>query len=303
MMLAAACDRSRVEEAKPSPPAAVPAPDDPVVALSPRLSRPAAPRIVAIGDLHGDIDSARRALQLAGAIDARDAWVGGSLVVVQTGDEIDRRDDDRAVLDEIEGLKAQARTAGGAVVALLGNHEIMNASLDFRYVTRGGFAAFAAFADASGGEAGRAAAFHPGGRYAAMLADRPLMAKVGDSVFVHGGILPKHLSYGLDRMNDEVDAWLEGRRPDPPAPLLSEDGPLWTRVYSNPSEAPDCDALTRSLARLGAKRMVVGHTVQTSGISSACDGRVWRIDVGMSRAFGGPIQVLQIAGDEITVLR
>ena len=54
---------------------------------------------------------------------------------------------------------------------------------------------------------------------------------------------------------------------------------------------------------MGAKRMVVGHTVQPSGISNACQGRVWRIDVGMSRAFGGPIEVLQIAGGEVTVLR
>jgi hypothetical protein len=300
----AGCDRARVEEQASKPPASAPARDDqPVVALSARLARPAAARIIAIGDLHGDLSSARRALRLAGAIDAHDAWVGGPLVVVQTGDEIDRRDDDRAVLDEIQSLKAQAAAAGGAVVALLGNHEIMNASMDFRYVTPGGFASFAAFADASAAEAGRTSAFHPGGRYATLLADRPLFAKVGDTVFVHGGILGKHLRYGLDRLNDEADAWLLGRRAKAPAPLLAEDGPLWTRAYSMPSEDPDCDALDEALSAMKAKRMVVGHTVQPSGISNACQGRVWRIDVGMSRAFGGPIEVLEIADEEVTVLR
>jgi Calcineurin-like phosphoesterase len=300
----AGCDRARVEEPGASPPPSAPARDDqPVVALSARLARQAAPRIVAIGDLHGDLSSATRALRLAGAIDADHAWAGGPLVVVQTGDEIDRRDDDRAVLDEIQSLKAQAAAAGGALVALLGNHEIMNASMDFRYVTPGGFAAFSAFADASAAEAGRASAFHPGGRYATLLADRPLFAKVGDTVFVHGGILPKHVRYGLDRMNDEVDAWLLGRRAAPPTPLVAEDGPLWTRAYSTTSEEPDCNALDEALSAVGAKRMVVGHTVQPSGISNACQGRVWRIDVGMSRAFGGPIEVLQIAGEEVTVLR
>ena len=300
----AGCGRAHVEELAPSPPPSAPARDDPpVVALSGRLARGAAARIVAIGDLHGDLSSARRALRLAGAIDADDAWAGGPLVVVQTGDEIDWRDDDRAVLDEIQSLKAQAAAAGGALVALLGNHEIMNASMDFRYVTPGGFASFSAFADASAAEAGRASAFHPGGRYAALLADRPLFAKVGDTVFVHGGILPKHVRYGLDRMNDEVDAWLLGRRAALPAPLVAEDGPLWTRAYSTPSEDPDCDALDGALSAIGAKRMVVGHTVQPSGISNACQGRVWRIDVGMSRAFGGPIEVLQIVGEEVTVLR
>jgi hypothetical protein len=300
----AACDRARVEQLASSPPPSAPAPDEPpVVALSARLARRAPARIVAIGDLHGDLSSARRALRLAGAIDADDAWAGGPLVVVQTGDEIDRRDDDRAVLDEIESLKVQAAAAGGALVALLGNHEIMNASMDFRYVTPGGFASFSAFADASAAEVGRASAFHPGGPYATLLADRPLFAKVGDTVFVHGGILPKHVRYGLDRMNDEVDAWLLGRRAAPPALLVAEDGPVWTRAYSMPSEDPDCNALDETLSMMGAKRMVVGHTVQPSGISSACQGRVWRIDVGMSHAFGGPIEVLQIAGEEVTVLR
>ncbi len=296
--------RPRTRRGAGAPPAAVGArPRSASCRSSARLGRGAAARIVAIGDLHGDLSSARRALRLAGAIDANDAWAGGPLVVVQTGDEIDRRDDDRAVLDEIQSLKAQAAAAGGALVALLGNHEIMNASMDFRYVTPGGFASFSAFADASAAAAGRASAFHPGGRYATLLADRPLFVKVGDTVFVHGGILPKHVRYGLDRMNDEVDAWLLGRRAAPPAPLVAEDGPLWTRAYSAPSEDPDCDALDEALSVLGAKRMVVGHTVQPSGISSACQGRVWRIDVGMSRAFGGPIEVLEIADEEVTVLR
>jgi hypothetical protein len=255
----------------------------------------------------------RRVLSLAGVVDDRDRWIGGSAFLVQTGDEIDRGDDDRAILDRIEDLKAQAAVAGGEVIALLGNHEIMNASLDFRYVTAGGFAAFSLFDRPDGSPAlprglpfeaiGRASAFAPGGAYARVLSSRPFVVKVGDTVFAHGGILPKHIAYGLDRMNDEVDAWLLNHRDQPPSPLVAEDGPLWTRAYSSPAEAPDCDALARVLSELGAKRMVVGHTVQPSGISSACDQRVWRIDVGLSQAFGGPMEILEIAGGDVTVLR
>jgi hypothetical protein len=325
-----ACGRTS-EEQPPAPPAQTAAPSTtvegrslppssllpvtPVAPLSPRLAWSAVARIVAIGDLHGDLDHARRALRLAGAIDDHDHWAGGSMVLVQTGDEIDRGDGDRAILDLVEALKKQAAAAGGAVVALLGNHEIMNASLDFRYVTPGGFAAFASFAaDAAAplapstslplppAERGRAAAFAPGGPYAALLAGRPFMAKVGETLFVHGGILPKHVAYGLDRMNDEVDAWLTGKRASPPAPLVAEDGPVWTRVYSNDETAPDCSDLATVLGELGAKRMVVGHTVQGHGVNSACDGRVWRIDVGIAGYFGGPIEALAIADDKVSVL-
>lgn len=44
---------------------------------------PAVPRLVAIGDVHGDLDKTRRAFRLAGATDESDRWIGGQLVVVQ----------------------------------------------------------------------------------------------------------------------------------------------------------------------------------------------------------------------------
>ena len=64
-----------------------------------------------------------------------------------------------------------------------------------------------------------------------------------------------------------------------------------------------CRQLEKVLGALGARRMVVGHIIQERGISSACEGRVWRIDVGLSRALGGkPAQVLEILGDEVRVV-
>ena len=48
-----------------------------------------AKRIVAMGDLHGDLGATRKALRLAGAIDEVDRWIGGDLIVVQTGDHQD----------------------------------------------------------------------------------------------------------------------------------------------------------------------------------------------------------------------
>ena len=51
------------------------------------------------------------------------------------------------------------------------------------------------------------------------------------------------------------------------------------------------------LAVLGARRLVVGHTVQPR-ISCACDCTVFRVDVGLSRAMGGGLpQALEIGVD------
>ncbi|MEO8799487.1 MAG: metallophosphoesterase [Polyangiaceae bacterium] len=320
-LLVLACGRTTAPEPEhhAAEEAAKPAPVE-LAKLSDKISRPAAAHLVAIGDLHGDLDHARKALRLAGAIDEHDAWVGGTMTIVQTGDEIDRGDGDKAILDLVESLKAQAKKAGGEVIALLGNHEIMNAQLDFRYVTPGGYAAFASFAPSMlvAGDAaiqpatfakldpkarGRAVAFSPGGKYAQMLAQRPLFVKVGDTVFVHGGILPKHVAYGLDKMNDEVSDWLSGKRTAPPDAVTAEDSPVWTRAYSTDDAPPDCDKLQRTLDRVGAKRMVVGHTVQKGDITNACEGKIFRIDVGMSSFFGGPIEALTVDGDKVGIKR
>ena len=245
-------------------------------------------QLVAIGDLHGDLAVTRRALRLAGAIDERDRWVGAGLVVVQTGDTIDRGDDDRAVLELLERLRGEAQAVGGELLVLSGNHELMNVGGDLRYVSPASFASFS-------GEEGRRDAFRPGGAYARMLASRPLYVKVGDTIFVHGGLRTQHVAYGLERLQAETRAWLLGQRPTPPAPIRSDEGPVWTRLYSQPSPPPAaCEELASVLQALGAKRMVVGHTVQEGGITTACEGRVHRIDVGMSRAYGGPTQVLAI---------
>ena len=46
---------------------------------------------------------------------------------------------DRAILELLQGLVAEAAAAGGAVHLLNGNHEMMNVALDLRYVTAGGY--------------------------------------------------------------------------------------------------------------------------------------------------------------------
>ncbi len=325
--LAAACHKTSEPSENDAPAKAAPGPSTTssaaaasntpgaVVSLGARISRPAAARVVAIGDLHGDLDHTRRAFTLAGAIGPDGHWSGGALVVVQTGDEIDRGDDDRAIVDQVDVWKREAKAAGGELIALVGNHELMNAKLDFRYVTPGGFSAFADQAsnakasvlaqlppDLPAEQRGRAAAFSPGGSYAQILAERPTFVKVGDTLFVHGGVLPAQVDFGLDALDEGVRDWLLAKRPEPPKLALAEDGPVWSRVYSDPGHE-DCARLAAAESHLGITRMVVGHTVQKEGVTSACGQHVWRIDVGMSRAYGGPIQVLEIAGGHVRTLR
>jgi len=88
-----------------------------------------------------------------------------------------------------------------------------------------------------------------------------------------------------------------------PAILDSESAPIWSREYSDgvPS-ARACDDLGAALQSLRAKRMVVGHTVQSDGITSGCNERVWRIDVGLAAHYGGRPAALEIDGDAVKIL-
>lgn len=267
-------------------------------------------RIIAIGDVHGDYGSALEALQLAGAVDAQGDWVGGDLIVVQAGDQTDRGDDEREIIDWFERLQEQARAAGGEFHPLLGNHEVMNVQLDLRYVTPGGFEDFAdvpwdsadpLYARFEESERGRVAAFRPGGPYAMALADHPIVLQLGGNVFVHGGLIPRLARSGVDTINDSVSAWMRGEAPEPEF-VQGDDSPIWSRHYSSETDADDCRLLELTLEILNADRMIVAHTVQSEGITSECDGQVWRVDVGLADYYGGSTQVLQIVGDQLTVL-
>ncbi|KAK9825447.1 hypothetical protein WJX81_001287 [Elliptochloris bilobata] len=295
---------------------------------------PAAARIVAIGDLHGDLHKARRAFRVGGLIDQQDHWIGGSTTAVQVGDQLDRGDHELEILYFLERLQREAARAGGALHILNGNHETMNVAGRFRYATLPGIADFyrwevvqsigaglkarcgcapdgplrptpvggggAALEDAA--ERSRQHALAPGGAVTRrFLAPHPVALQVGSTVFVHGGILPEHAEYGLERLNADCRAWMEGV-PDAQMPVFlgGRRAVVWARDYSNEDERQcDCSALAEALGMLpGAQRMVVGHTIQDAGINSACGGRVLRIDVGLSAGCGdGDPQVLEILND------
>ena len=269
-------------------------------------------RIVAFGDVHGDLDATRRALRLAGAIDEQDHWNGGRLIVVQTGDQLDHGDGEQAILELFERLEREARAAGGAFHSLLGNHELMNVAGDFRHVTAEGFADFEDAAAYDSDEPdmakfephqrARAHALRPGGPLALTLAEHDVILILEGTVFVHGGLLPEHVEYGIERINEEARQWLRGEREQPEV-LRGIDSPAWTRRYSRSPDDRASATLRKTLDLLGAQRMVIGHTIQADGIRARCNGLAWCADVGMAKHYGGPIEVLEIVADRVTILR
>ena len=93
-----------------------------------------AEKICAISDIHGNLDQMLKLLKANGIIDSANRWAWGDGHLVIVGDVFDRGPQMTEALWFIYQLEREARTSGGRVHMLLGNHEIMVLRGDIRYV-------------------------------------------------------------------------------------------------------------------------------------------------------------------------
>ncbi|KAI8455468.1 Metallo-dependent phosphatase-like protein [Phakopsora pachyrhizi] len=291
-------------------------------------------RVVAVGDLHGDLPHTVRVLRLAGLIDLKNQWVGERTVLVQTGDIVDRGKDTILLYQLMGRLRKEAKAAGGEVINLLGNHEYMNALDDWRYVTKEDIESF-------GGKESRRRAMSSNGwigkdwlkNYSVSTrvpsinennlrrSSSPIGSLIFEgqknnrehfessgSGFVHGGITIEYARLGIEEINrigrSLLNKSLSATEPIHHLPrdvnqqetmFYSEVGPLWDRSYALESDLDlICDQISRVTEILKIKRLVMGHTPQFKGITSRCDGKILLIDTGISSAYGGPLSALEI---------
>jgi hypothetical protein len=199
--------------------------------------------VVAIADVHNDFDDFVAILRHTGLTDKQNHWTGGKTTFVQVGDLLDRGPKPREVMDLMMALEKEAVQAGGRVVGLLGNHEVMNIMGDLRYVTP---VNYASFADGNSEKRQKAAyeeyvkwrgshasllaelpqpmelteaewmarhlagfieqreAFGPKGEYGAWLRGHDAVAEIDGVIFLHGGIHPDLAKTKLDTMNKRI---------------------------------------------------------------------------------------------------
>ena len=225
--------------------------------------RPVPRRVVAVGDLHGDLRALGAIGRACGLIDERGGWCGGDAHLVLMGDLVGGAQS-RLLLNAVMRLEREARRAGGRVVALLGNHDLLPAAGSFKRMKRSERRAY------------RKSDFRGDGPYSAWLRSRPTILKIGDTVFVHAGLDRWALDTDPADVNAQVRAWIahhQGVGPKPPKETRwavdEEEGPMWTRAFKarrrKPKDAPSKKTIRAILDRLGAQRIVLGHAPTRDG--------------------------------------
>lgn len=88
------------------------------------------------------------------------------------------------------------------------------------------------------------------------------------------------------------------------SPLHGSSGPTWYRGTAACSALLEGDSLQVVLDKIGASRVVVGHTTTiTRRVQQGMDGRVFEIDTGMlHEIYGGAANVLVIDNGEVSVV-
>lgn len=180
--------------------------------------------------------------RILSSVEYKMKWIGGKTHVVQVGDQIDRcriygnlscdlpettfgdENCDYKIMKLFADLHEQAVKKGGAVISLLGNHEIKNSMGSLVYVSVKGIQGFKNYVDPENsnakfndGFAGRKYAFEPGheiGKF--MGCTRTPAVIIGSNLFAHAGIVSgmlKDLSeeeskkeiYGLNYNNEYLN--------------------------------------------------------------------------------------------------
>lgn len=244
----------------------------------PTAAAPSGPihRIVAVGDLHGDFIAWRAIAQAAHLVDRQGRWIGGATVLVQTGDVVDRGPDSLKIVQDLMRLQREADRAHGQVIPLVGNHEAMNVTGDFRYVSAGDYAAFATerspqvreatfqanqaaieaayrqrdptltpeaikaawIAATPLGKLEHQAVWRPNGRIGRWIVDNPAVVVLDGTLFVHGGISPAYVTTPVAEINRKVAAALQAADASSEAIINDPAGPLWYRGLAGQSAEP-----------------------------------------------------------------
>ena len=254
----------------------------------------------ATSDPHGHLTELTAALRVAGLLDDESHWAGGEARLWVLGDLLDRGPDGLGVIGLVRRLVDEAAAAGGAVLPVLGNHEVIALGMrrfgDTPVVHRGVVRTFESIWARNGGHHTDQDGIDD--ELFAWLAALPAVGLDGDHLLMHSDTT-EYLQWGgsVEAVNDAVRA------------ILSDDDPVaWFDVLVGLAQRHEYAgsagplAARRLLRSLGGQRIVHGHSIIGDLFRERfdsyteprlyCDGLALDIDGGIYE--GGPCLVARL---------
>ncbi|MBT8188358.1 MAG: metallophosphoesterase [Croceitalea sp.] len=243
-------------------------------------------KLVVLSDIEGNYNAFASFLISNKIMDKNHNWIYGTGHLVLLGDFVDRGINVTQVLWLIYRLEKQAEDSGGQIHFILGNHEVLNFHGDYRY-NQGKYIKVAQEISNLSNKADALKFLYSDrsiiGRW---LATKNTIEKIGDYLFVHGGLHLEILKYQLtlDEINTKVRlGYFNAIDSEDKAMnfLYSVKGPFWyrglvmgRRGYTK-IQNDDLDSIS---SVYDFEKIVVGHT-PVKNISMDYEGKVIRVDV------------------------
>jgi peptidoglycan/xylan/chitin deacetylase (PgdA/CDA1 family) len=184
------------------------------------------PRLIAVGDVHGDFDGFCLILKRAGLVDEQHHWIGGQARLVQTGDLLDRGPKGREAMDLLMNILGDLRYVTPPVYASFAGSDSEKRRKDAYQQYAAWYARHAELlvgikqsalvateeawmANHPAGFLEHREAFGPGGAYGKWLRRHATVVKIGSVLLLHGGIHPNLVSLPLEQVNTQVQKEIE----------------------------------------------------------------------------------------------
>ncbi|EHQ24617.1 family 78 glycoside hydrolase catalytic domain [Mucilaginibacter paludis] len=234
-------------------------------------------KLFVVSDIEGEFEAFRGLLIGNNIIDSHYNWIFGKGQLVICGDLFDRGKDVIPYLWLLYKLEQDAKVKGGYVHTILGNHDIMNLSGDYRYVDQ------KYFTTAEHLKQPYSELFSANTELGRWLRTKNIVEKIGDRLFLHAGISPEinALKMPLAQLNGSCRLFYDRLRKELPenlAPLFGKNGPFWYRGYFMAPRASNT-TIDSTLAFYGCKQIIVGHSILARNIAMYYGGKVIGIDV------------------------
>lgn len=225
--------------------------------------------ILAVSDIEGNFLALRRLLMKCQVINKNYEWIFGKGHLVIVGDCFDRGEHVIECLWLIYSLEDSARKAGGYVHFILGNHEIMNMNSDWRYV-------HPKYAEHTRSKKPHTALYSGNAELWRWLCTKNVMEKIGDILFVHGGISKEivDLKIPIDLINDRIRPYYTSANSIFSDALLStvfnsDKSPFWYRGYYQTDMTEDL--VDTTMVQFGISTIITGHTMMEDIITYFSD--------------------------------